>query len=489
MSASRGYYEACEAQELHRTGAVQPHGAVLVCDSKGTVTHASANLARFTGWEHLRLLGHPIPAELRGLLESAPDVEGERAFGSFEAGAGGGELEVTLTRNAGGEAVLELLPAQGGRVSRSAARFHSRVSDGRELEHRRAELVRHVGEVGGFDRVMYYRFLPGGDGAVLDEYCSDAVGGTYLDLRFPASDIPMTARQLYLRNPWRSIVDANADPVPLVGQDERIADLSYADLRSVAEVHRAYLRNMGVAASVSFPLTNGSELMSLVACHRVEPGPVPLSTLQHLQGCVAAFNLSLRTLLTQERMTLLDRVEREAAEVAALVRDGTDDTDGVWQKLLDWLMRTFEADGVAVCAGDDVAGHGVVPEPETLLALDRWFTDGRDDLVLATDSLARLAPQLPPTEVAGVLAARLGAPLSGADMRVYVCRSEHVHEVAWGGCPDKPEERLRSELPISPRHSFERWVETRLGYCRPWPAHARLKMLRVRSVLREALAA
>ena len=39
---------------------------------------------------------------------------------------------------------------------------------------------------------------------------------SYLDLRFPASDIPAQARELYRLNRLRLIPDASYEPVPLV---------------------------------------------------------------------------------------------------------------------------------------------------------------------------------------------------------------------------------------------------------------------------------
>src|SRR5690349_21896686 len=42
-------------------------------------------------------------------------------------------------------------------------------------------------------------------------------------------------------------------------------------LRSVSPVHLAYLRNMGVTASVSMSIVHGEELWGLIACHNHTP--------------------------------------------------------------------------------------------------------------------------------------------------------------------------------------------------------------------------
>ena len=71
-------------------------------------------------------------------------------------------------------------------------------------------LVDALRQASGFDRVLFYQFLPDDDGEVLAEACGDAAQGSYLGLRFPASDIPQVARNLYVLNPWRTIPDAQA---------------------------------------------------------------------------------------------------------------------------------------------------------------------------------------------------------------------------------------------------------------------------------------
>src|SRR6201996_4083144 len=68
--------------------------------------------------------------------------------------------------------------------------------------------VREIRALTGFNRVMLYAFDEIGDGTVLAED-GDGVLPSYLDLRFPASDIPAQARELYRLNRLRLIPDAD----------------------------------------------------------------------------------------------------------------------------------------------------------------------------------------------------------------------------------------------------------------------------------------
>ena len=62
---------------------------------------------------------------------------------------------------------------------------------------------------------MFYRFDPDGHGEVIAEAKEEHLE-PYLGLHYPESDIPQRARELYLRNRVRVLVDVNYEPVPLV---------------------------------------------------------------------------------------------------------------------------------------------------------------------------------------------------------------------------------------------------------------------------------
>ena len=95
----------------------------------------------------------------------------------------------------------------------------------------------HMRRLTGFDRTLVYQFDPGWNGIVVAED-GNGLLPSYLDLRFPESDIPAQARELYRRNRVRLIADNNYTPTPLMrAEDHREApptDLSLAVLRSVS---------------------------------------------------------------------------------------------------------------------------------------------------------------------------------------------------------------------------------------------------------------
>jgi light-regulated signal transduction histidine kinase (bacteriophytochrome) len=109
---------------------------------------------------------------------------------------------------------------------------------------------------------MVYRFSADGSGEVVAEACRSGIG-SFMGLHYPASDIPQQARILYKRNLLRTITDVNAAPVNITPQlDEagKPLDLSLSMLRSVSPIHIEYLKNMGVAASLSISIIVEGEL-------------------------------------------------------------------------------------------------------------------------------------------------------------------------------------------------------------------------------------
>lgn len=121
----------------------------------------------------------------------------------------------------------------------------------------------------GFDRGMVYQFRPDYCGDVVHEVIRDSkvVSSSYLNLRFPAEDLPAIARELFLKNPVRFIYDVNAKNVPIFSVDDKPLDLSLSFLRAASECHLAYLRNMGVVSTMSIAIVVDNALWGLYTFH------------------------------------------------------------------------------------------------------------------------------------------------------------------------------------------------------------------------------
>nr|WP_268744274.1 hypothetical protein [Halomonas sp. G15] len=296
-------------------------------------------------------------------------------------------------------------------------------------------------------------------------------------MRFPASDIPQIARELYARNPWRTIPNAQAESVEVLSASPSRSDLSLVDLRSVSPVHRLYMANMGVVGAISFPLMTANRLAGLISLHAYRPRRLAPPALRQLADKVKRYELARRDYETRQRMELTDTIERR---FDAMSREVIDEggLEAAWPNIGRWLREEFAADGVMLDDGLGLYSDGLHLEPEALEAVLAWC-DSDASSTRISESLSRECPDMPLSEVAGLLASEVTLE-DGRRLRLLLCRREEVQEVAWGGNPDKPTENPSGEHPIAPRRSFERWVEQRLGYSRPWPANTHLKLLKLR---------
>lgn len=478
------FIDACEAEALHLSAAIQPHGALIVADSDGLVRYFSQNLHAFLPAEPLIAVDCLLPDNLLLLLAQLGLAPGARC--QFAAALEGcdGFLDVVLSRNVQGLVILELMPVVPGEelgavLLPGAAELLPwdlvDIAQGQQI------LVEKIAELTGFHRVMYYSFREDGDGDVLAEARQPGVIGRYLGLRFPASDIPEVARKLYKLNPWRLIPDARAASVPLVGAGAEVPDLSYSDLRSVSPVHQLYLANMGVEASLSFPVVAADQLLGLIACHHAQPRRPSLSALSGAAQLARIYSLTVSGLTAQRRIQLVDGLSRRFDQVSAMVQE-SGGLLAAWPQLGGWLIREFAVDGAQLSIGEGCETWAEGFEPEVWAVFDSWFVGEKLDAVWLSDSLIRQVPDYPLSNVAGVLAIK--ARLSGGRMlRLYLTRHEYIHDVAWGGNPDKPVEYHDGVLGIAPRRSFEKWVEKRMGQSRPWDNETRLLGLKLRELL------
>ena len=272
----------CDREPIHLLGAIQPVGFLIALSTDWIVARTSTNVGAFLGHEPASMIGNPLADfvspklihDLRNRLAflNAPDTV-ERLFGCILRE--GGEPYDFAIHLSGGQIVVEAEPGAHDHADASGAVRSMMVRlDGQpDMPNFYREGARQVRALLGYDRVMVYKFAPGGAGEVVAESCKSGIG-SFKGLHYPASDIPKQARELYKRNLLRVIRDVDAESVGIVPQldeKQRPLDLSLSVLRSVSPIHIEYLRNMGVGASLSISIIVEDELWGLFACHHYSP--------------------------------------------------------------------------------------------------------------------------------------------------------------------------------------------------------------------------
>ncbi|WP_127996341.1 GAF domain-containing protein [Piscinibacter defluvii] len=469
----------CERELIHLAGSVQPHGLLLTLQEPAlTVLQASANVAGLLGAQpgdllgrSLRELGAEVDATVRELARDPQLGELAPLRTTLTVRGTPQVFEGSLHRVPGQGLVVELEPEPGepvsadldGALARALQRFNGAATVGTLAD----AVVRVFRDLTGYDRVMVYQFDPDGHGKVIAE-ARDPRLESLLGHHYPSTDIPQRARELYLRNRVRVLVDVDAPAAPL--QPARLPegaelDMSMCSLRSMSPLHLQYLRNMGVTATLVVSLVREGRLWGLVACHHYAARRLPYAL------------RAASDLLAEVIATRLAAIENYAyAQVAIQVRrleqrliEATS-TEGDWRLALlrnpRTLLQPLDASGAVLFHDDEVLTTGEVPSTPQLRALRDWIeTRPREDL-FACSAVEQANPALSaltPT-ASGVIAVRLSN--HRPDYLMWL-RKEQLMSVTWAGNPGKP--MIDDDpLQLSPRRSFAAWSEMVRGTAAPW---------------------
>lgn len=482
----------CDREPIHVLGTVQPFGFLIALTADWLVSRVSANSAAFIGLSPDDMLGKPVSALLDGeaihtlrnritLLRGPDSVE--RIF-SLMLMPGGRPFDVAV-HFSGQLVVIEAEPASADEMEASSTvrAMVARLAQADGMTAFLRDGARQVRALTGFDRVMVYRFADGGDGEVVAEALRPGID-SFFGLHYPASDIPVQARALYLRNIFRVIADVQAVPVPVVPALDPTGvplDMSLCLTRAVSPIHIEYLRNMGVGASLSISIIVEGRLWGLFACHHYVPR---LPTFAQ-RSAAELFGQIFSMMLESRERAETAAYEGKARQVAdrlmsAVAQDHDLLSNARW--LGDIIFDTIPADGVGVYIDGQISFSGLTPDKAAFAAIVSMLNRVAASQVYTTDTLSRVLPEA--AAYADRAAGLLAIPLSRRP-RDYVVlfRAEQLRAVRWAGQQDKHIEYGPNGPRLTPRKSFEEWSELVKGTALPFaPAQ-----LRVAEALRTAL--
>ena len=463
----------CDREPIHIPGSIQPHGVLLVLDDGGRVVQASRNTEEMLGVAARDLIGKPLESLLDSegvaALERALTDESDK-YASPDYLRIGEQTFRAIPHRSGGGRTLELEPLSGDAVNiypdlRRATQTLQRASHQLELSQIIAEEVRRLT---GFDRVMVYRFDADWHGEVVAEAKAEGAHG-FLGLHFPATDIPVQARDLYTRNWVRHIADVNYEAVPLEPLLNPLSgeplDMAYAFLRSVSPIHIRYLKNMGVGASLSVSLIKEGKLWGLIACHHETARHVPYETLMACEFLGQVFSMQLATKVDSDSFAQQLGVKTALTRCIERVAGGEDAAHDLSECGAD-LLALADAAGAAVVWADDIHLLGITPTKGEVVALCAWLQDV-DTQLFQTSALGETFP--PAQSYAGEASGLLAVSVSKArELYVLWFRPAVSRTVTWGGEPGK---NVSEDGELLPRSSFAAWQEEVEGTSLPWQAH------------------
>ena len=490
----------CDREPITRLERIQSFGFLLALSRDWVISRASANLEQMLGIDPRAALGEALDSWVD--RESLHDIR-NRMLGLSLSGCVERMYGVSLVKgrtqfdiavhHAGDLIVLEGEPARfdSRRDAASLVRtMIARLNTQPSLDAFHRDATRQVRALTGFDRIMIYRFLADGAGEVIAEVAKVGVD-SFLGLHYPASDIPVQARALYLKNPFRIIADVSATTIPLIsdgaGKPEPL-DLSLAITRAVSAVHIEYLRNMGVAASLSISIIVEGRLWGLIACHHDAarlPGFVTRSAAE-LFGQMYSMTLESRL-----RVIADDQDRRGRESVGRMVKTiaGNDAllSDAGW--LQDTMSEMIQCDGIVVIINHVVSASGATPSLAHIAVIVELVNNQAPSEVFVCDRLGDLRAEF--LESASVAAGALCIPISGASGAsgdyIMLFRHEQMCDIRWAGASPKSSAPVGGAERLSPRTSFAAFSESVRGQSRPFTESEQRIAQAIRSGLVEAL--
>ena len=465
----------CEKEQIHLAGSIQPHGALIAVDERGMeIVMASENAESFLGIAD-SVIGrrlHDLPGNLADRLDLHLGNELYPVSPAFRCAVGdrGDGFNATVHRPGEGTIVIEFEPVgEGFDVTDELEHILRRIQVASSLRELCDEVAEIYKETTRFDRVMVYRFDDKGHGEVFSERKEPDLE-SFLGNRYPASDIPQIARQLYLLNRVRVLADVEYEPVPLHPSVSPITgeqlDMSLCVLRSMSPIHIQYLKNMGVAGTLVSSLVVDGELWGLIACHNYRARGVPYEMRTICALIAESVGTRIAALQGFDQAEALLSVRRLEQHLA-----GSVSREGDWRSALfdtsQSLLKPVDASGAVLLYEGQVLTIGDVPSTHEIRRLGAWLDAQPRRDVFATSSLSGDHPEF--ENLTAVASGLLAAPLS-QDKGEYLIwlRPERIQTVIWGGDPDKPVEMGDSPDDLSPRRSFAKWHQLVEGTSDSW---------------------
>ncbi len=484
----------CDREPIHIPGAILPHGAMLVLECATLrVLQAAGDTQGLLGQPLDALLDRPVDAlfsndqisRLRALCKETDLIKPRHLLDPLLRVAAERPLDASA-HLVDGNLVIEFEAAEMSDpfVTDPLAAVLLMV-DGFSAAPSLYALCNmataSVRRVAQYDRVMVYRFMADGSGWVIAESRATELA-PFLDLHYPAADIPLQARALYLKSWLRLITQVDYEPALLTPtlnpRTGKPLDMSYAVLRDVSPIHREYLRNMGIDASMSISIIVSGKLWGLIACHHNSPRRLPrhLRAMCELFGSMFSLQIESREKSEQFEARLYSRkVLQELMLNLAGVEDYAYGLTQQTPNLLDYIhggdiaLDGSRGGGVAVRVGGEFTFLGTTPDSAQITAIANWLTTYMTETegVFATDRLSEIYP--PASGFANVASGLLVIAVSRdpSDFILWF-RPELVETALWAGDPAKPVTVGGDGDRLSPRKSFEVWKHTVRNRALPW---------------------
>ncbi|HLT06841.1 MAG TPA: ATP-binding protein [Cyclobacteriaceae bacterium] len=463
----------CDKEPIHLIGRIQPHGWLMVINRETYgIEQVSANIADFVADTALEQW---LESSIFDFLPKKSQEWFEKVF----LPKGHGTIEIGTRKFYGfghlsnDKIILECEPyfdpspddklADIERVSSLKIQLN-KMDDLLEI----ADLVaKEMQAYLGYDRVNVIRFDRNWNSEVIGEgLSSDLI--SFMGHRFPASDIPQPARNLFLRKTVRQIPDVKGravNIVPYVNPSSGTpTNILGSELRNPSEIHLEYLSNMDVRSTISFSIIEKGRLWGLISCHNYKPVFIDAwkrkiaylmtqALASEITSTQNSVDLKAFKILNHQRLVLVEALERHPNLSSGLAAEP--------------LHHLIQGDscGAAVMLNQKLYVYGLTPPESIIQSVIDWLVENNNKKIFHTRSLWKDIPSAKAylETTCGLLALEI----SKYNHEYLLFFKPEIPRVRiWAGNPEKPE--LADGDYIHPRKSFEKWEEIVRGKSQKW---------------------
>ncbi|MGB3619937.1 MAG: ATP-binding protein [Ketobacter sp.] len=316
------------------------------------------------------------------------------------------------------------------------------------------EIVETIKYITDMERVVLYKFNDDDSGKVIAEAKNNEVDA-YLNLYYPASDIPPQARELYKKNWVRLTPNVDLAPSRLIPTTQDSGreplDLTQSLLRTLSPIHCQYIRNQGLRASFSMSLVTHDRLWGLISCHSRNPTYIPQDVRLQCENLSQLFSWHL---YAKEEELFFKQKELADRSIEAMLDKISPSFPivSVFSQHEEEVLRLMDADGFIFYSDQEVISLGQTPDLNIVQDMyNRVDTHDRKPFITnSIDKKWGTSEQL--NGIYGVMLIPL------LEKRSYFTawfRKERVYIQKWAGSPDEKNVDASKRERLMPRTSFQ----------------------------------
>jgi light-regulated signal transduction histidine kinase (bacteriophytochrome) len=348
------------------------------------------------------------------------------------------------------------------------------------------QLLNTLSNIVNYDRMMVYKFMMDGSGKVVAEKTNDNLE-SYLGLHYPESDIPIQARELYLKKRKRIFSNVYSEPVPLLSRNLENIDLTYSTSRAMSPIHGQYIKNSGASSSFSISIIIDDYLWGLVTCQNSEPKHIDLEDRVQAGIFTALASNAYSSFKSKNELNYRLQLNEKSTQLKAeflkhnILFDSLTDNKA---EIRDFL----EADGLAVISEEKIITDGITPDVATIEKIIEWAHQHTEDSIYLSRSFLKDHGE------------ELGLDERAAGVVIYFVersknniliwfRKEFDEHIDWAGNPEKNIEVVyrdgEEKKMVSPRTSFKLFTEDIKGNSKRWSSRNIAALQAVRDLILE----